>query len=412
MASNQFNTTPNGTTVVDVNNVIGSPTTLVLESTTTPYLDNILILNPGKTTFILKPGTYGLVNILKIQSNDIKIVGYTGIAKDVQINQTMNYDGILLQADNIVLQDITIKCTFSNRCALITASANNTLVSGCTFYCTNDTFGIYYAGPSHLVAGSDTLIAYTTYVLDTGNIFYNNVVYSDFSGDSVSYSLQYNGQFVKNFIRGGKVAIYMCRTVNVYSNTLMDSTTNGLYISFPSDNLTLLSNVISNTTYSSIIMKNQVEHGTYATYPYNILIRYNTIFGSKFYGIEMNNASNITISDNTIVSGKVYCIYSYSSDSITVNSNKIAYFSTGIMLENTTNSTVTSNGVMSVFPNLGQNGIKLTNTSSGLTISNNTMQGSYVHDLIADSGIGNTVTSNTISPYYTMSEELNMYAII
>lgn len=411
MTSNQFNTTPNGTTVVDVSSVISLSTTLVLSATTTPYIDNIIALNPGIKTFIFNPGTYSMINILKIQTDDIQFVGYTGIAKDVQIIQTVNYDGILLQANNIVLQDITITCIFSGRCALIAASANNTLVSGCTFYCTHDTFGIYYAGPSGLAAGQSTLTAYTNYTLDTGNIFYNNIVYSDYSGDSVSYSLQYDGQFVKNFIRGGKVALYMCRNINMYNNTLVDSTSNGIYISFPSDNLTLLNNTISNTTYSSIIMKNQIEHGTFTPYSYNILIRYNTIFGSKFYGIEMNNASDITIIDNNIVAGKVYSIYSYASDTLTISTNKIAYFSTGIFFEDTHNCNVISNNMMSMFPDLGQNGIKLTNTSTGSTIDTNMMQGKYVYDLIADSGTGNTVSSNTVSPYYTMDDELDVYTV-
>ncbi len=411
MTSNQFNTTPNGTTVVDVNSVINLSTTMIISSTTTPYIDNIILLNPGIKTFIFNPGTYSMINILKIQSDDIKFVGYSGIAKDVQIVQSMNYDGILLQANNIVLQDITITCKFSGRCALIAASANNTLVSGCTFYCTTDTFGIYYAGPSGLAAGQSTLTAYMNCALDTGNIFYNNIVYSDYSGDSVSYSLQYNGQFVKNFIRGGKVALYMCRTVNVYNNVLMDSTSNGMYISFPSDNLTILNNTISNTTYSSIIMKNQIEHGTFTPYQYNILIKYNTIFGSKFYGIEMNNASDITITDNNIVAGKVYCIYSYASDTLTISANKIAYFSVGIYFEDTNNSTISLNNMMSMFPNLGNNGIKLTSTSYGSLVNNNEMQGQFVYDLIANSGTGNTVTSNTVSPYYTMSEELNVYTV-
>jgi hypothetical protein len=258
--SNSFNTTPDGTTVVDVNSVINLPTTLIIDSTTTPYIDNIILLNPTITTFIFKAGNYKLVNILKITKNNIKFVGQTGISTDVQIKQTMNFDGILLQADDIVLQDITIDCTFSTRNCLIVASANNTLVAGCCFYCCNDTFGIYYAGPSTLVQGQPTLDAYFNYTLDIGNIFYNNVVYSNYSGDSISFSLQYNSQFVNNFTRGGKVAIYMCRTCNVYNNTIIDSITNGIYISLPSDNLTFNCNKIYDSTYSGITIKNQQEH--------------------------------------------------------------------------------------------------------------------------------------------------------
>ena len=191
----------------------------------------------------------------------------------------------------------------------------------------------------------------------------------------------------------------------------MNSTTNGIYISFPSDNLTLLYNTISNSTYSSIIMKNQTEQGAFTTYSYNILVNNNTIFGSKFYGIEINNGSDITISNNNIIETSSIGIYSYASDTLNINTNNIAYFSYGVYFENTTDSTIETNNVMSVFPNLGQNGIKLTNTSSGSTIDSNVMQGQYVYDLIADSGTSDIVTSNIISPYYNMSDELNIYTV-
>ena len=412
MSSNQFNTTPDGTTVIDIPSIINLSTTLVITPTTTPYIDNIILLNPSINIFVFSPGNYKLITILKINKNGIKFVGLTGIAKDVQVEQTMNFDGILIQGNNIVLQDISLTCTFSLRNCLIAASANNTLVSGCAFYCTNDTFGVYYAGPSTLTQGQGTLDAYTNYNLDTGNIFYNNIVYTDFSGDSVSFGLQYKSQFVNNFIRGGKVAIYMCRTCNVYNNTLMDSTTNGFYISFPSDNLLIVSNTIGNTTYSGVVMKNQMEHGSFTTYPYNIFFRYNTIFGSKFYGLEINNAKDVTVSNNTIVSSTSIGIYSYASDTVSIISNKIAYFTFGIFFENGDFSTIKSNKILSIYPNIGNNGIKLTNTSTDDIVKSNNLYGSYKYDLIANSGTGNTISSNGHIKYYTINEERNVYKII
>ena len=412
MASNSFNTTPNGTTVVDVSGVIGLSTTLVLDSTSTPYIDNILVLNPTITTFIFRPGTYRIINIFKILHPNIKFVGYTGVARDVMILQTMNHDGILVSSDSIVLQDISIKCTFSQKVTLTVSSANNTLVSGCWLYCSSDTFGIYYAGPSTLTAGQPTLDAYNAYNLDTGNIFYNNIVYTNYTGDSVSFCLQYNSQFVKNFIRGGKAAIYMCRTCNVYNNTIVDSNSNGLFISLPSDNLTITCNKIYNSTYSGLVAKDQLEHGSFTRYSYNIIINYNTIFGSKFYGIELNNGTDVVVTNNKVVAGKLMGIYSYNGANVLIESNKIAYFTYGVFLENNTGGDVKSNDIMSIYPNFGQNGIKLTNTTTNVTINNNNMDGMYQFDLIANSGSGNTVSSNNITPNYTMTDEKNIYKIL
>jgi hypothetical protein len=411
MASNSLNTTPNGTTVVDVNSVIGLSTTMVVDSASTPYIDNLLVLNPTITTFIFQPGTYKLINIFKILQPNIKFVGYTGVARDVMILQTMNYDGILLSSDSIVLQDISIKCTFSQKVTLTVSSANNTLVSGCWLYCSSDTFGIYYAGPSNLVAGTSTIDAYNGYNLDTGNIFYNNIVYANFTGDSVAFCLQYNSQFVKNFIRGGKAAIYMCRTCNVYNNTIMDSNSNGLFVSLPSDNLTITCNKICNSTYSGLVVKDQLEHGSFTRYSYNIIINYNTIFGSKFYGMELNNGTDFIVANNKIVAGSLMGIYSYNGASVSIESNKIAYFTHGVFLENNIGGDIKSNDIMSMYPNFGQNGIKLTNTTTNITVNNNNMDGMYLYDLIADSGIGNTISSNTISPNYTMDDEKNIYNI-
>lgn len=413
MASNSLNTTPNGTTVVDVSSVIGLSTTMVLDPTSTPYIDNIFVLNPTITTFIFQPGTYKLINILKILQPNIKLVGYTGVARDVMILQTMNHDGILLRSDSIVLQDISIKCTFSQKVTLTVSSANNTLVSGCWLYCSSDTFGIYYSGPSNLTAGQSTLDAYYGYNLDTGNIFYNNIVYTNFSGDSVAFCLQYNSQFVKNFIRGGKAAIYMCRTCNVYGNTIMDSNSNGLFVSLPSDYLTITCNKICNSTYSGLVIKDQLEHGNFTRYSYNIIINYNTIFGSKFYGIELNNGTDVVVTNNKVINGNLMGIYSYNGVDVMIKSNKIAYFATcGVFLENDIGGDVKSNDIMSIYPNFGKNGIKLTNTTTNITVNNNNMDGMYQYDLIADSGSGNTVSSNTITPYYTMTDEKNVYRVL
>ena len=411
MLSNYFNTTPSGTTIININDVINLSSTMIINSTDTPYIDNIILLNPSITTFIFEPGNYKLINILKINVNNIKFIGHTGISTDVYIEQTMNFDGILLQANNIVLQSISVKCTFAGKNSLIVASANNTLVAGCYFYCSDDTFGIYYAGPSMLTEGKSTLDAYFNYELDTGNIFYNNVVYSKYSGDSVSFSLQYNSKFVYNFIRGGKVAIYMCRSCNIYNNKLMNSTTHGIYISLPSDNLNIICNKICDSTYSGIVMKNQLEHGVFLRYDYNIIIKHNTIFGAMFYGIEINNANDVHIDKNNIIAGSSMAIYAYDINKLKITYNKIAYFTFAVFLENSQDIEINHNNILSEFPNIGQNGIKIT-SSINTNITNNNVCGKYVYDLIADNGINTVILSNNIIPYYTITDERYVFDVI
>lgn len=412
LSSNCFNTTPNGTTVISINDVINLPNTMIVDSKNMPYIDNIILLNPNITTFIFEPGNYKLINILKIKKDNIKFVGKTGISVDVQIEQINNFDGIALMANNIVLQNILVKCVHSGKQCLITASANNTVVAGCCFICADDTFGVYYAGPSDLVEGKNTLDGYFSGKLDTGNVFYNNIVYSKYSGDSVAFCLQYNSQFVGNFVRGGKVAIYMCKICNVYKNKLMNSTTNGFYVSLPSDNINIICNKIFKPAYSAIVIKNQLEHGAFESYKYDIAIKHNMIFGSMFYGIEVNNGIDIIISKNNIIAGESMGIYAYSTNRIQILNNKIAYFTFGVYLEHCEYITVKGNNIMSEFPSIGNTSIKITTDSTNIDVTNNNIQGQYKYDLITNSGINNIVSNNDITPYYTLADETSVFTII
>jgi len=295
---------------------------------------------------------------------------------------------------------------------LTVASSNNTLVTGCHFYGTDSGFTIYYAGPSGLTAGAATLAAYTSYALDTGNIFCYNVVYANYSGDSVSFTLQYNSQMVGNFVRGGEIAIYMCRSTNVYDNIDTDSTGNGIFVSFPSDNISMIGNKIYNSTYSALKMANQLEQGAFTAYDYNITVRNNIIFNSKLYGIELNYANGVAFYNNSVIYSASMGIYSYQGTNLTINHNKVAYFTYAIWLEMTTNSLVEHNKIMSIYPALGQNGIKLTSTSSGNTVSCNEMYGQFVYDITADSGSGDMVGVNPNIPYYTLQQERSIFEII
>lgn len=404
--SNKFNTTPNGTTVLDINIVLAQSDTLILDPNRTPYLDNIFLSNPTVKTFVLMPGSYNIISVLKLKSN-IRLIGFTGKAEDVHIYQLKVLDGISLMGSNIVLQDISVHCEYSLKVSLTTASVNNTVVTGCHFYGSPDYFAVFYAGPSYLLAGQSTIDAYNTYALDIGNVFYNNVIYTTFSGDGVSFSLQYMSQFVNNIIRGSKLAVYMCRTTNIYGNTFFDSLSNAIYLSFPSDNIPIIGNKIYNSSHSGIKMANQLEHGAFTPSDYNILIKHNLIFGSKLYAIEMNNSNDIKIVNNKLVSGQTMGIYSYSGTKINVSKNKIAYFMYGIFLERTSGSVVDSNKFTSIYPYVARSSIKVANDgiSTSNMFSNNTMNGFHIYGVIDNNSLPNSSLSNIMAKYYSMSDE-------
>lgn len=410
---NRFNTAADGTTVVDVNTFLNQPTTMLLDPVQIPYIDNIFTQYPTITTFVFKPGTYKITRVLSITKPGIKLLGLTGQAKDVHITQTAAKDGIAIRRNNVILQDISVQCVISKMVCLTVAGCSNTVVAGCHFYGTNDYFDIYYAGPTGLTEGNSTLDAYNNFNLDTGNVFYNNIVYSSWQGDSVSFSLQYNGKFTKNFIRGGKVAVYMCRSSNIYNNIICDSTTNGFYVSLPSDNTLIIGNKISNVTYSAVKVANQMEHGTFTPYDYNILIKHNTLFDSGTFGIELNDSYAIDIVDNDIVSGQTVGVYALRSMNILVKNNSIAYFNYGVYFTNVSGCKILSNKIISIYPKLGTGGIKLENNIYTISnvINNNTFMGQYKYATTILGDASNTASNNTIQPYYTIDDERRVYNV-
>jgi parallel beta-helix repeat protein len=410
---NKFNTTPNGNSVINPSDIIDQPTTLVIEPTKTPYLDNIFFYNPTITTFVLMPGNYNISNVLKFKKPGISLIGKTTDPKDVHIFQTNEKDGIAINSDNITFQGISVHCTSPKQVCFTVAGANNTVVSYCHFYGALDTFCIYYAGPPSLIQGQSTLDGYTNYILDSGNVFYNNIVYTQYAGDSVSISLQYKTQTVGNFIRSGKMAVYMCRTCNIYNNVITDSASNAIYVSLPSDNLSIIGNKIYNSHFSGVKISDQLEHGQFVAYDYNILMKHNVIYGSNVYGIELNYVFGINIVNNAIVSGQSIGIYSYGGNNVIVQNNKIAYFKFGIYFEQTGNSAIKSNNFTSTYPNFGNNCIKVVNDKLSVNnvISGNTIRGKLQYDVIVSGNQTNVSSGNTISTYYSIDNERSIYTV-
>jgi hypothetical protein len=385
--------------------------TMIIDSGTYSVLDNLFNDHPNILYFYFLPGRYTITKILKVLTNGVQLIGTGANPTDVYITQVNISDGLaLIEVQNVVINNISIECKKSQQCALVTESINNTLVQNCHFYGTSDFFTIYYAGPTNLPAGHDTINAFMSKKLDSNNQFINNTVYSDWAGDAVSYSLQINGSFNNNFIRGGRLAVYMCRNCLIVKNTISDSTSHGIYVSFPSSNLKIYNNMIYNSTYAGINLENQMEHGSFTPYNYVIDIAANTIFESDYYAIEMAYANGVTIRKNRLSCSQIMGVYAYASINISVYSNDLAYFSVGIWFEATTNSFIQSNRVMSIYPDLGNNAIKLTATSPNNSVSGNLIQGQYNYDLIADSA-NNNPTETIYEEFYLLPNEIQIFRI-
>lgn len=375
------------------------------------YIDNIFEMYPNGKIFNFEPGNYYLKSVLHITKPGIQFLGTTKKAADVHIFQKdTTMDGIAINADKIIIMYISVHVPHDDKIALTVASSNDTKIENNYFYGNSTTFTVYYAGPKDLKTGSSTLNAYFKNYLDNRNVFRRNVVYSKWSDDNIAFCLQNGSLFTYNIIRGGKVAAYMCKNTYITTNTIYDSSSNGVYLSFPCDNVQIKYNHIYECSQSAIMLANQLEHGPFKSYPYNILIKDNYIYDAKNNAIEMNDANKISITGNRFVSTDESGIYCLRSTDVNINANKISYFKVAIWLELSSHNSIMNNNVFSVYPDDGNNIVKITNKSNSNVIANNSINGHIEYDLFpVDSDcLNNKIYDNKTSEYYNYDEEFDI----
>jgi hypothetical protein len=374
-------------------------------------IDDIIIANSTILTFYFPDGKYYLDDILNITKSNIKFIGLSKNAKFVHIFQNNTQrDGLNVIADNFFMQHISVHVPHDGKIALTVAAANNTSIQHCYFYGNKTTFSVFYAGPKSLVAGPDTINGYNNNTLDMNNTFRNNVIYSQWSGDCVSFSLQMNGLVNSNIIRGGKLAVYMCKKCDITNNVIYDSIDSGIHISLPSEYLNILSNKIYECDASGIKISDQTEHGSFTQDKYNIMIKNNYIYDAKTNAIELNDVNYCIIRNNKLISTETNAIYILRSKNIKIDKNKVAYFIVAFWLENSSNCNIYSNKCMSVYPNQGHNVVKLAFNSNNNKIYNNDISGTVIYDkyVIPSNTVGNMEYDNSYYEYYDISEEINI----
>lgn len=375
-------------------------------------IDDIFNMNPGIKQFYFESGDFYITNKIVIPVSNISWYGKSKSSVDVHIYQIDDrYDGLVLNNVNkITIKYISIHVTAPGKVAITVAGCNYTTIEYCYIYGTSNTFSVYYAGPKDITAGQETLNAYYNNHLDNNNKFCDNVVYSNWSGDSVSFSLQRNASFKKNVIRGGKVAIYMCNNVNISGNTIYDSTSQGIFVSLPSNNITISNNKVYECSGSSIKIDNQTEHGTFPIADYNILISKNYFYDAHYSALELCNCQKLVITSNIFIETDKYSIYCLNSNNINITTNKISYSIVTLWVENSNNIIFDSNLIYSVYPDSINNVVKMVQNSLNNSITNNTIKGIIKYDLFAiDSSCSNNIINdNTTHKYYTRSEELDI----
>lgn len=371
-------------------------------------IDDILISNPNYTKFYFPPGNYYLNDILNLDRPDILFAGETRDASKVHIFQNnVERDGLNITSNGVTIKHISVHVPYDNKICLTVANANGCHVRHCYFYGSKRWFTVYFAGPKNIAEGHETLDAYNNNNLDSNNVFEKNVVYSHWSGDCVSISLQIKCVVKNNIIRGGKFAVYMCKSSDILDNVVYDSIDSGIHISLPSENLNIVHNRIYECATSGIKISNQVEHGPFSRTPSNIILKRNTIYDNKVNSIEINDTDDCTITRNKCIGSDNYGVYILRSKDIKVFRNKIAYFKVCCWLEETLDSWVSGNLCLSVYPNIGENVVKITGVSLRNSICFNHVRGKIQYELVSvsEESTNNQVYDNGHDEYYNIKEE-------
>lgn len=370
-------------------------------------IDNILEDYPEATTFIFNEGNYYMNKIFRVNKENIKLLGISR-ASDIHIFQTNeNADGFDVEADGFTMKNISVHVEHDNKVAISVAGCDNTVVRNNYFYGNSNTFCIYYAGPK-VKAGEDTINAYFDNNLDSNNIFERNVIYSKWSGDTISFSLQKNGIIRDNIVRGGKLAIYMCNSVVVTKNKIYDSTSQGIYISFPSQSISISLNDIYECKEAGIKMKNQVEHGETPHQEHNITISNNKLYDIGTYAIEMNDADKINIIKNKFLNNTRCSVYSLRSYNINISRNIVSYFDTAFWIESSENTKITENKVYSIYPYTAKNFVRIIFESNKCEVINNEIYGDILNSelySVSNNSTNITIDDNIFQKYYNYNDE-------
>jgi hypothetical protein len=101
---------------------------------------------------------------------------------------------------------------------------------------------------------------------------------SGYQGDAFVFGLQKNGVFEGNRCIGGRIAPYMLKNCSIINNEVIDSVSQGIALSFPSQNVEIAHNRIWNCAAQGINTNNQLEHNFSSSFGNNISIHSNKIY--------------------------------------------------------------------------------------------------------------------------------------
>ena len=159
-----------------------------------------------------------------------------GAGRDVTTIRLANtaLDLLHIDADFCAVEGLTLDTQTDNAQAAVVIVANNTRLYRSRFLGGSNVFCIYFAGPAGATQANP--------IYNTGNRVEHCIINDQFDGDGFSWSFQ-SGGIVRDITHtGSRIAIYICENCVVERYDFTPGThgsTNGWYITAPSDNITI-----------------------------------------------------------------------------------------------------------------------------------------------------------------------------
>ena len=274
-------------------NQLSSARAIVSNDPNAIYHDVQSALNAGEINILVKNGVYYVNDTIQVSADNVFIEGESATGA-VIIQQSMGKDLLAISGNNVMIKNLTLDTqSFQAQAAVVEQGVSGLTIEGNIIYGGGNTFTVFFAGPSSVTAGLQTLMAYRDNHLSNNNKFINNTVTCDttFTGDAVSFSLQSNGIVSDNRLNGCMLAVYMTRDSQVKGNLIEHSPNHSIYVSLPTENLIVSDNKLIDSTYSGINITPQGEHPYHSINSNNILISDNLIV-ANFNGIGIDGFRN------------------------------------------------------------------------------------------------------------------------
>lgn len=269
-------------------------------------------LSSRYSTIIVDNWTYEITETITLNKSWMKLIWMNKDASIV-IQKNPSKDLLRVYTNNTLVKNLTLDTRKYNAQAAYviwdwnknettneTLAWNYNTLSNCNIYWGNRIFTLYVAGPTYRES------IYTKYVnwkLNKWNKIIWNTIEWSYLRDAFVFALQDSWEVSWNSFNWWELDIYMNKKSKIDSNTISNSNKTWIYISWPTDSISITNNKISTTAEHWIKSFYQIDDLPIPeTYKYiqNSLIQFNTIKNTKNSWIDLNYTKSSTINWNVI----------------------------------------------------------------------------------------------------------------